>query len=50
MPKSWKELLKIKDLLEKRYRDVQDFEFTIEKKQALHAPDPQRQSAPRPRP
>jgi pyruvate,orthophosphate dikinase len=24
-------LLKIKDLLEKRYRDVQDFEFTIEK-------------------
>src|SRR5882672_9320203 len=31
MPKSWKELLKIKDLLEKRYRDVQDFEFTIEK-------------------
>src|SRR5207237_5674415 len=31
MPKSWKELLKIKDLLENRYRDVQDFEFTIEK-------------------
>jgi pyruvate,orthophosphate dikinase len=29
--KSWKELLKVKDLLEKRYRDVQDFEFTIEK-------------------
>ncbi|HMB96670.1 MAG TPA: pyruvate, phosphate dikinase, partial [Tepidisphaeraceae bacterium] len=29
--KSWSELLKIKDLLEKRYRDVQDFEFTIEK-------------------
>jgi pyruvate,orthophosphate dikinase len=29
--KSWKELLKIKDILEKRYRDVQDFEFTIEK-------------------
>lgn len=28
--KSWKELLKVKDLLEKRYRDVQDFEFTIE--------------------
>ena len=24
-------MLKIKDLLEKRYRDVQDFEFTIEK-------------------
>src|SRR5436853_1953461 len=31
MPKSWKELLKIKDTLEKRYRDVQDFEFTIER-------------------
>jgi pyruvate,orthophosphate dikinase len=29
--KSWKELLKIKDVLEKRYKDVQDFEFTIEK-------------------
>jgi pyruvate,orthophosphate dikinase len=29
--KSWKELLKVKDTLEKRYRDVQDFEFTIEK-------------------
>jgi len=29
--KSWHELLKIKDTLEKRYKDVQDFEFTIEK-------------------
>ena len=29
--KSWKELLHIKDILEKRYKDVQDFEFTIEK-------------------
>lgn len=29
--KSWKEILKVKDTLEKRYRDVQDFEFTIEK-------------------
>ncbi|HVT88974.1 MAG TPA: pyruvate, phosphate dikinase [Tepidisphaeraceae bacterium] len=29
--KSWKELLKIKNILEKRYKDVQDFEFTIEK-------------------
>src|SRR5947209_4832742 len=29
--KSWKELLKIKDVLENRYKDVQDFEFTIEK-------------------
>ena len=31
LPKSWKELLNIKNVLEKRYRDVQDFEFTIEK-------------------
>ncbi len=29
--KSWGELLKIKNTLEKRYKDVQDFEFTIEK-------------------
>jgi pyruvate,orthophosphate dikinase len=29
--KSWKELLAIKNLLEKRYKDVQDFEFTIER-------------------
>src|SRR5205807_9509330 len=29
--KSWKELLAIKDILEQRYKDVQDFEFTIEK-------------------
>ncbi len=31
LPKSWKELLKVKDVLEARYKDVQDFEFTIEK-------------------
>src|ERR1043166_8977727 len=30
--KSWKELLNIKNVLEKRYKDVQDFEFTIEKR------------------
>jgi pyruvate,orthophosphate dikinase len=29
--KSWKELLTVKKLLEARYKDVQDFEFTIEK-------------------
>jgi pyruvate,orthophosphate dikinase len=29
--KAWQELLKIKDVLEARYKDVQDFEFTIEK-------------------
>ncbi|HET6246209.1 MAG TPA: pyruvate, phosphate dikinase [Tepidisphaeraceae bacterium] len=29
--KSWKELLAVKNVLEARYKDVQDFEFTIEK-------------------
>ena len=29
--KSWKELLAIKNTLEKRYKEVQDFEFTIER-------------------
>jgi pyruvate,orthophosphate dikinase len=29
--KSWKELLAVKKVLEARYKDVQDFEFTIEK-------------------
>src|SRR4051812_36503756 len=29
--KSWKELLAVKKVLENRYKDVQDFEFTIEK-------------------
>lgn len=31
LPRMHKELLKNKDVLEKRYKDVQDFEFTIEK-------------------
>jgi pyruvate,orthophosphate dikinase len=29
--KAWKELLTVKDRLEARYKDVQDFEFTIER-------------------
>ena len=29
--KAWRELLHVKDVLEARYKDVQDFEFTIEK-------------------
>ncbi len=29
--RSWKELQNVKSVLEKRYKDVQDFEFTIEK-------------------
>tara|TARA_R110000850_G_scaffold276029_2_gene416724 strand:- start:20 stop:2848 length:2829 start_codon:yes stop_codon:yes gene_type:complete len=31
LPKSYKELLKIRGILEKHFRDVQDVEFTIEK-------------------
>ena len=39
-----KQLLEIKDKLEKHYSDVQDIEFTIEKRHAVHAADPQRQA------
>jgi pyruvate,orthophosphate dikinase len=31
IPNAYEELLKVKDILEKHYRDIQDFEFTIEK-------------------
>lgn len=31
IPSAYNELLRIKDILEKHYRDIQDFEFTIEK-------------------
>jgi pyruvate,orthophosphate dikinase len=31
MPQTYQELLKIRDILEHRYREVQDFEFTIER-------------------
>jgi pyruvate,orthophosphate dikinase len=31
IPPAYEELLRIKDILEKHYRDIQDFEFTIEK-------------------
>jgi pyruvate,orthophosphate dikinase len=31
LPESYKELIQIRETLEKRYRDVQDFEFTIER-------------------
>lgn len=32
LPEAYEELLKIAELLEKHYRDMQDFEFTIERK------------------
>jgi pyruvate,orthophosphate dikinase len=31
MPQTYQELLKIRDILERHYREVQDFEFTIER-------------------
>lgn len=31
IPSAYEELLRVKDILEKHYRDIQDFEFTIEK-------------------
>ena len=30
MPKAYEELLRVRDVLEKRFRDMQDLEFTIE--------------------
>ena len=44
MPKATAELVKVCQRLEKHYRDMQDIEFTIEQRQALHAADPQRQA------
>ena len=31
LPKSYKEIMKVRKTLEQRYRDVQDFEFTVER-------------------
>ncbi len=44
MPKAYKQLREITTRLEKHYKDVQDFEFTIQDETALHAADPQRQA------
>ena len=38
--KVYDQLIKNKTKLEKHYKDMQDIEFTIEDKQALHAADP----------
>ena len=40
----YKQLLEIKDKLEEHYRDVQDIEFTIETRHAVHAANAQRQA------
>ena len=39
-----RELLQVRETLEKHYRDMQDIEFTVQQRQALHAADPQRQA------
>ena len=44
MPAAFKELTRIYTQLEKHYRDMQDLEFTVERRQALDAADPQRQA------
>ena len=41
---AYKELEKVRKTLEKNFGDVQDFEFTIEKKKLLHAANAQRQA------
>ena len=44
MPEAYAELVRIYGILEKHYRDMQDMEFTVETRQALDAPDAQRQA------
>ena len=44
MPEAYAELVRIYGILERHYRDMQDMEFTVEQRQALDAPDPQRQA------
>ena len=44
MPKAYAELQLVRERLEKRFRDMQDLEFTIEEEQALPAADPQREA------
>ena len=44
MPKAYAELERIRQTLEKHFKDVQDFEFTIEDGSRLHAADAQRQA------
>jgi len=44
MPKAYKQLRDITTRLEKHYKDVQDFEFTIQDERLFHAADAQRQA------
>ncbi len=43
-PATYDQLEQIRQTLENHYKDMQDIEFTIEQRQALHAADPQRQA------
>ena len=47
-PRSTSSSQQIAEQLEQHYKDMQDLEFTVERRQAVHAPDPHRQ-AHRPR-
>ena len=44
MPDAYDEFVRIGNQLEAHYRDVQDLEFTIEKRPAVHAPDADREA------
>ena len=44
MPEVFQQLDDVRDRLETHYRDMQDIEFTVQQRQALHAADPQRQA------
>jgi pyruvate,orthophosphate dikinase len=44
MPKSYAELMAVRKTLESHFKDVQDIEFTDPERQAVHAPDAQRQA------
>ena len=44
LPEAYNQFLKICDILEKHYKDMQDMEFTIETRPPVDAPDPQRQA------
>ena len=50
MPDVYNQFVQIAKTLEKHYKDMQDMEFTIEKRQTVHAPDPKRQADSRCRP
>ena len=44
MPKVYKQLERVREKLEKHYRDMQDMEFTVEDRDALYAANPQRET------